>query len=84
MATGCLLSKMGSVYAGKIFVDKLYAPHLTVLERVLLLDSRDVNLNSKIPDAVLHWACTVLSWPNAENRLFIILNTKPNIFPSLL
>lgn len=57
----------GSVYAGKIFTDKLYTPHLTVLERVLLLDSRDVNLTSKIPDAVLHRACTVLSWPNAEN-----------------
>lgn len=70
---------MGSIYVGKIFVGKLYAPHLTVLERIFLLDSRDVNLNSKIPGAVLHQA-----WPNAENRLFIILNTKPNIFPSLL
>lgn len=51
MATGCLLSKMGSIYVGKLFMDKLYAPHLPVLERILLLDSRDVNLNSKIPDA---------------------------------
>lgn len=41
-----------------------------------------MNLKSRSPDAALLRAHKVLSWPNAENRLFLALNTKPNIFPS--
>lgn len=43
-----------------------------------------MNLNIIIPDGVLHQAHKVLSCPNSENRLFLFLNIKPNIFPSLM
>lgn len=43
-----------------------------------------MNLSIIIPDAVLYWAHKVLSCPNSEYRLFLILNIKPSIFPSLM
>lgn len=78
MATGACEWHVVCLYAGSVFVDKWQAPRPTALVRTLLLDSK----KSKSPDAVLLWAHKVLSWPNAENRLFLALNTNPNIFPS--
>lgn len=45
---------------------------------------QNVYLNVIIPDALLPWAQKVLSCPNLENRLFLILNVNPNGFASLM
>lgn len=37
-----------------------------------------------ILDALLPWAHKVLSCPNLENRLFLILNINPDVFPLLM
>lgn len=41
---------------------------------------QNVYLNVIIPDALLPWAQKVLSCPNLENRLFLILYVNPNVF----
>lgn len=41
-------------------------------------------LNVIIPDTLLPWAHKVLSCPNSENRLFLISNVNPNVFPWLM